>query len=88
MKQATDIAFDTPGVTNATAFAGFSGATFANVSKQGVITTTFEDFETRTGTGMTAGAILGQLFGRMQSLPEAFIIAILPPAVLGALGGA
>ncbi|WP_299689958.1 multidrug efflux RND transporter permease subunit [uncultured Tateyamaria sp.] len=83
MRQATDIALGTPGVTNAVAFAGFSGATFTNASNQGVIFTTFETFEDREASGLTSGAIVGQLFGRMQSLREAFIIAIAPPAVRG-----
>ncbi len=83
IQQATEIALQTPGVTNAVAFAGFSGATFTNASNQGVIFTTFESFEDREVSGLTAGAIVGQLFGRMQSLREAFIIAIAPPAVRG-----
>ncbi|WP_371227648.1 efflux RND transporter permease subunit [Roseovarius sp. 2305UL8-3] len=83
MQQATEIALDTPGVTNAVAFAGFSGATFTNASNQGVIFTTFESFEDRQASGLGAGAIVGQLFGRMQVLREAFIIAIAPPSVRG-----
>lgn len=83
IRQATEVALETPGVTNAVAFAGFSGATFTNASNQGVIFTTFDSFETRAESGLNAGAIVGQLFGRMQSLREAFIIAIAPPAVRG-----
>lgn len=83
MKQATEIALGTPGVTNAVAFAGFSGATFTNASNQGVIFTTFASFEERAGKDQGAQAIVGQLFGRMQALREAFIIAIAPPAVSG-----
>ncbi|WP_299954840.1 multidrug efflux RND transporter permease subunit [uncultured Roseobacter sp.] len=87
MKQATEVALSTPGVTNAVAFAGFSGATFTNATNQGVIFTTFESFEDRAKSGTTAGMIIGQLFGRMQSLREAFIIAIAPPAVSGVGNG-
>ncbi len=83
IQQATNIALETPGVTNAVAFAGFSGATFTNASNQGVIFTTFDTFENRAENGQTAGAIVGNLFGRMQSLREAFVIAIAPPAVRG-----
>ncbi|MBY5935245.1 multidrug efflux RND transporter permease subunit [Tateyamaria omphalii] len=83
MKQATEIALDTPGVTNAVAFAGFSGATFTNASNQGVIFTTFAPFEERLESGLGADAIVGQIFGRMQAIREAFIIAIAPPAVSG-----
>ena len=47
IKQATDIALSVPGVTNAVAFSGFSGATFTNASNQGVLFTTFADFKER-----------------------------------------
>ncbi|MEO0362762.1 MAG: efflux RND transporter permease subunit, partial [Pseudomonadota bacterium] len=83
MRQATEIALETPGVTNAVAFAGFSGATFTNATNQGVIFTTFESFEDRAESGLGAQAIVGSLFGRMQALREAFIIAIAPPTVRG-----
>ncbi|MCV3272831.1 efflux RND transporter permease subunit [Roseobacter sinensis] len=83
VQQAAQIALETPGVTNAVAFAGFSGATFTNATNQGVIFTTFESFEDRLESGLSADAIIGQLFGRMQALREAFIIAIAPPAVRG-----
>ncbi|WP_299678756.1 multidrug efflux RND transporter permease subunit [uncultured Roseobacter sp.] len=83
IRQATEVALETPGVTNAVAFAGFSGATFTNATNQGVIFTTFESFDDRIESGLTSGDIIGQLFGRMQSLREAFIIAIAPPAVRG-----
>lgn len=82
-RRAAEIALETPGVTNAVAFAGFSGATFTNASNQGIIFTTFESFEDRLESGLDATAIVGQLFGRMQALQEAFIIAIAPPAVQG-----
>ncbi|WP_306113615.1 MULTISPECIES: efflux RND transporter permease subunit [unclassified Roseovarius] len=83
IKQATEIALETPGVKNAVAFAGFSGATFTNASNQGVIFTAFESFEDRGKAGLPAGAIVGSLFGRMQVIREAFIIAIAPPSVRG-----
>ncbi len=83
VREATEVALGTPGVTNAVAFAGFSGATFTNATNQGVIFTTFETFEDRAKSGMGAGDVIGQLFVRMQSLREAFIIAIAPPTVRG-----
>ncbi|MFN3261465.1 MAG: efflux RND transporter permease subunit [Pikeienuella sp.] len=87
MKQATEIALGTPGVSAAVAFAGFSGATFTNAPNQGVIFTTFDSFEERGAAGLPAGAIVGQLFGRMQVLREAFIIAVAPPTVRGVGSG-
>ena len=88
MRAASDIARQTPGVRDAVAFAGFSGATFTNASNQGVIFTTFAPFEDRIGDpSLSADAIVGQLFGRMQTLREAFIIAIAPPSVSGVGNG-
>ncbi|MEL6793401.1 MAG: efflux RND transporter permease subunit, partial [Pseudomonadota bacterium] len=87
MREATEIALGTPGVRDAVAFAGFSGATFTAAPNQGVIFTPFDSFDERLEAGLPAGAIVGQLFGRMQALREAFIIAIAPPSVRGVGNG-
>ncbi|MEH6361448.1 MAG: efflux RND transporter permease subunit, partial [Amylibacter sp.] len=87
MRKASQIALETPGIINAVAFAGFSGATFTNASNQGVIFTPFDSFDNRLKQGLSANAIVGDLFGRMQSLREAFIIAIAPPSVRGVGNG-
>jgi hydrophobic/amphiphilic exporter-1 (mainly G- bacteria), HAE1 family len=87
IRQASDIALSVPGVTNAVAFAGFSGATFTNASNQGVIFTTFAPFDERGAEGRTADAIVGELYGSLQSLREAFVIAIPPPSVQGVGNG-
>ena len=83
VRAASEIVNATPGVTDAVAFAGFSGATFTNATNQGVIFARFDEFERRIEQGLPAGAIIGQLFGRLQALREAFIIAIPPPPVRG-----
>ncbi|KAB7614289.1 multidrug efflux RND transporter permease subunit [Amylibacter sp. SFDW26] len=87
MREASQIALETPGVANAVAFAGFSGATFTNASNQGVIFTPFDSFDDRLKSGLSAQKIVGNLFGRMQGLREAFIIAIAPPSVRGVGNG-
>jgi HAE1 family hydrophobic/amphiphilic exporter-1 len=87
VKQASEIALSVPGVTNAVAFSGFSGATFTNASNQGVLFTTFADFKEREKDHRPAGAIIGELYGKLQSLREAFIIAIPPPSVPGVGNG-
>ena len=83
IQRATDIVRKTPGIANAVAFAGFSGATFTNASNSGVIFTPFESFEHRLETGQSADKIIGSLFGSLQSIQEAFIIALPPPPVRG-----
>ena len=83
VREASEIVNATPGVTDAVAFAGFSGATFTNATNQAVIFARFDEFQPRIEQGLPAGAIIGQLFGRLQALREAFIIAIPPPPVRG-----
>ena len=83
IQQASEIIQKTPGVDNAVAFAGFSGATFTNASNAGVIFAPFETFEHRLEAGQSAGKIIGTLFGSLQSIQEAFIIALPPPPIRG-----
>jgi HAE1 family hydrophobic/amphiphilic exporter-1 len=83
IRKASEIIRKTPGVANAVAFAGFSGATFTTASNAGVIFAPFESFEHRLETGDTSGKIIGTLFGSLQSIQEAFIIALPPPPVPG-----
>jgi len=83
VRRAAEMVRATPGVRDAVAFAGFSGATFTNASNAGVIFAAFRPFDERLAAGLTAQAMIGQLFGRLQSIEEAFIIAIPPPPVRG-----
>jgi HAE1 family hydrophobic/amphiphilic exporter-1 len=83
IQKASKVIEETPGVVNSVAFAGFSGATFTNASNQGVIFAAFDTFERRLEADLPAGAIIGNLFGRLQSIQEAFIIAVPPPPVPG-----
>jgi len=91
VQQASEIMRQTPGVAHAIAITGLNGATFTNASNSGVIFATFAPFADRlkAGPSQSLTGIVGQLFGRLQSIPEAFIIAIPPPAVpgIGSSGG-
>jgi multidrug efflux pump subunit AcrB len=83
VQRAAKIIQATPGVHDAVAFAGFSGATFTNASNSAAIFAPFDSFEDRLEKGISQDKIIGQLFGQLQSLEEAFIIAIPPPPVRG-----
>jgi HAE1 family hydrophobic/amphiphilic exporter-1 len=83
VRRASDIIRETPGVRDAVAFAGFSGATFTNASNAGVIFAAFEPFEKRLEEGHSGEQIIGTLFGSLQAIQEAFIIALPPPPVPG-----
>ncbi|MBI1208013.1 MAG: multidrug efflux RND transporter permease subunit [Azospirillum sp.] len=82
-RRASEIIMETPGVANAVAFAGFAGATFTNASNAAAIFASFKPFGERLKEGLPADKIIGSLFGRLQSIQEAFIIAVPPPPVRG-----
>lgn len=83
VQRASAIIQKTPGVKNAVAFSGFSGATFTNASNAGVIFASFASFEERLKNGEDANRIIGELYGSLQSIQEAFIIAVPPPSIRG-----
>ncbi len=87
--RASAILKETPGVANVVAIGGLSGATFTNASNAAVLFATFKPFDERIGEGQSGNAIIGNLFGRMQSIKEAFSIVVPPPPVpgLGNSGG-
>jgi hydrophobic/amphiphilic exporter-1 (mainly G- bacteria), HAE1 family len=82
-KRVSQIAQATPGAQDAVAFAGFSAATFTNATNSAAIFVPFKPFDERIKQGLTADKIIKDLFGRMQVIQEAFIIAIPPPPVRG-----
>ncbi|MEM8878388.1 MAG: multidrug efflux RND transporter permease subunit [Pseudomonadota bacterium] len=83
IQRASEIALNTPGVQNAVGFSGLDGSTFTLSTNAGVIFTPFDSYEERLAAGHSANAIIGNLFGRMQAIQEAFIIAIPPPPIRG-----
>jgi HAE1 family hydrophobic/amphiphilic exporter-1 len=89
VRRASEIIKATPGVRNAVAFAGFNGATFTNATNSAVIFSAFMPFKDRLRDNLHAPAIIGQLYGRLQEIQEAFIITLPPPAVpgIGSSGG-
>ncbi|MEM8572918.1 MAG: efflux RND transporter permease subunit, partial [Pseudomonadota bacterium] len=82
-RRASEIMMETPGVADAIAFAGFSAATFTNATNAAAIFAPFDPFDERLPQGLTANAIIGDLFGRLSLIQEAFIIAVPPPSVRG-----
>jgi len=83
VRRASDIIAQTPGISGPVSFAGFAGATFTNATNAGVVFARFKPFKERIAAGQSAQVVIGNLFGRLQAIEEAFIIAIPPPAVPG-----
>ncbi|HZA53906.1 MAG TPA: efflux RND transporter permease subunit, partial [Candidatus Udaeobacter sp.] len=89
IQRATKSILNTPGVTYAVSFAGFSAATFSNNSGAGAIFVGLKPFEERQGVGLNAASITGTLNGKLAEIQEANIFVFPPPAVsgLGTAGG-
>jgi HAE1 family hydrophobic/amphiphilic exporter-1 len=83
VRRAVGIIKDTPGVSEAVAFAGFDGATFTNAPHAGAIFVVLDPFDQRVEAGLSDQAVLGSLWGRLGAIQEAFIITIQPPPVRG-----
>ncbi len=83
VKRATKIINSSPGIKNAVAFAGFSGATFTSAPNAAAIFATFKPFAERNRQGLSSAAVIGQLYGRLQQIEDAFIVVIQPPPVRG-----
>ncbi|MDO8875744.1 MAG: efflux RND transporter permease subunit, partial [Pseudolabrys sp.] len=84
MRRAADLVLDTPGVAHAINIVGFSGASFSNAPNAGAMFVVLDSFNARAGDPKkTAAAIQGQLFGKLGTIQDAFMVVVLPPPVSG-----
>jgi hydrophobe/amphiphile efflux-1 (HAE1) family protein len=82
--RALNIALDVPGVIHAVNVVGFSGATFTNAPNAGALFLVLDSFDKRAkDPRQSALGIQGELFRRLSAIQDAFIIAVLPPPVIG-----
>ena len=82
VQKATAIAQQNPGIINIVAIAGLSAATFSTSSNSAAMFVLLKPFAER-GKDQAANAIVGQLYGALNSIQEAFFFVIDPPPVRG-----
>ncbi|HEX2885858.1 multidrug efflux RND transporter permease subunit [Vineibacter terrae] len=89
VKKAEKLLEGTPGVGHVVAIPGFNGATFTSAPNTAVIFTPFKPFDERLSQGLHSDRIIGDMIVRLQSISEAFVMAVPPPAVpsVGNSGG-
>jgi multidrug efflux pump len=89
IREMSDIALKTPGVTGAVAFPGLSINGFTNSPSAGIVFVTLDDFDKRTDPSLSAFAISQQLQQQYNGIEEGFIAIFPPPPVpgLGTIGG-
>jgi hydrophobe/amphiphile efflux-1 (HAE1) family protein len=79
-----DVALSVPGVAHAVNVVGFSGATFTNAPNAGALFLVLDPFEKRAkDPHQSAAGIQAELFKRLASIQDAFIITVQPPPVMG-----
>ncbi|RJT48324.1 efflux RND transporter permease subunit [Legionella taurinensis] len=74
---------ETPGIANAVAFTGFSGATFSNSSNAAAIFPVMSSFQERERLGLSYNDMLATLRQKLNTIKEAMIVVIPPPPVRG-----
>ena len=83
-QRALDIAFGVPGIAHAMNIVGFSGATFTNAPNSGALFLVLDSFQKRAkDPHQSAPAIQAELNKRVSAIQDAFIVAVLPPPVMG-----
>lgn len=82
-RQAVAAALETPGVTNAVSFAGFSGATRTNASNAAAIFPVLADAKERARQGLEMANVVADLRRRVSAIQDAMIFVIPPPPVRG-----
>jgi hydrophobe/amphiphile efflux-1 (HAE1) family protein/NodT family efflux transporter outer membrane factor (OMF) lipoprotein len=89
MRKMADIGMKTPGVQDAVQFPGLSISGFSVANNQGIIFFGLKPFEERNQPNLSGPAIAGALNAQFGSISEAFILAVMPPPVmgLGQIGG-
>ncbi len=89
LREMSNMALQTPGVTGAVGFPGLSINGFTNSSSAGIVFVTLDDFDERTDPTMSGFAISQTLQQQYNGIEEAFVAIFPPPPVqgLGTIGG-
>lgn len=89
IREMSEIALTTPGVTGAVGFPGLSINGFSNSSSAGIVFVTLDDFDNRTSSELSGFAIAQDLQNKYNGIEEAYIAIFPPPPVrgLGTVGG-
>ncbi|MBC6981162.1 efflux RND transporter permease subunit [Caulobacter sp. 17J80-11] len=83
LQQAVSLVRQTPGVKEASVFAGLDGASFSMQSNAGTMFVKLDDFANREKAELTANALSQALSQKLGSIEAANIMVIAPPAVPG-----
>ncbi|MEM8958870.1 MAG: multidrug efflux RND transporter permease subunit [Pseudomonadota bacterium] len=83
VREASTILRGMDGIAHTVGFAGLDGATFTNASNAGVIFVVTDPFEERVPAGLSNQVLIGEAFGRLSAITDAFIFLLSPPPIQG-----
>ncbi|MBF6057745.1 MULTISPECIES: efflux RND transporter permease subunit [Thiomicrorhabdus] len=81
--QVSQTLLNQPGVAHSVSFAGFDLQSFALKTDSAVSFVTLDHWDEREAPNMSSQAIVGQLFGKLMAVPDAFSIPIGMPTIMG-----
>ncbi len=81
--QTSEMLLNHPSVENVTSFAGFDLQTFTQKTDSAVSFVTLKHWDERQAPDQSSQAVVGQLFGQLMQIPDAFSIPIGMPTIMG-----
>ena len=81
--QASEVLLAHPSVDHSTSFAGFDLQTFTEKTDSAVSFVTLKHWDDRQAPNESSQSIVGQLFGQLMAIPDAFSIPIGMPTIMG-----
>ncbi|HTV40617.1 MAG TPA: multidrug efflux RND transporter permease subunit [Candidatus Sulfotelmatobacter sp.] len=83
IRKMSDIGLKQPGIDSAVAFPGLSINGFSVASDSGIVFFTLKPFEERGSAALSGPAIAAALNQKFSGIQDAFVLTVMPPAVMG-----
>ena len=83
IRKMSEIGLKQPGIDSAVAFPGLSINGFSVASDSGIVFFTLKPFEERNSKSLSGQAIAATLNQKLSGIQDAFVLTVMPPAVMG-----
>ena len=83
IRKMSEIGLKQPGIDSAVAFPGLSINGFSVASDSGIVFFTLKPFEDRDSAALSGPAIAAALNQKFSGIQDAFVLTVMPPAVMG-----
>ncbi len=83
IRRMSDLGLKQPGIDSAVAFPGLSINGFSVAPNSGIVFFTLKPFDERKSANLSGPAIANALNAQFSSIQDAFVLTVMPPAVMG-----